>query len=252
VLASHLTPDAAPGPLTVLALPRGGVPVAFPVARALSAPLDILAVRKLGVPGHEELAMGAVAAGGVRVVNDDVIQGLGIGDATLDDVTRVESQHLADQEARFRAGRQPAPIADRTIVLVDDGLATGSTMRAAIASARRQGAARVVVGVPVGAASSVAALRTVADQVVCPATPPFFRAVGLAYLDFSEVSDSDVRTLLAEADAEAEADGAADADGAANADGAADAGGAADPDADPDAVADPTPESGGLDGDPGA
>jgi len=203
VLASHLTADAAPGPVTVLALPRGGVPVAFPVARAFHAPLDILAVRKLGVPGHEELAMGAVAAGGVRVLNSDVINGLGIGDQTLDEVTRVESRRLVDQEARLRAGRQPAAIDGRTIVLVDDGLATGSTMRAAIASAREQGAATVVVGVPVGAASSVASLRTLADQVVCPATPPVFRAVGLAYLDFSEVSDDDVRSLLAKADADA-------------------------------------------------
>lgn len=203
VLASHLTADAAPEPVTVLALPRGGVPVAFPVARAFHAPLDILAVRKLGVPGHEELAMGAVAAGGVRVLNSDVINGLGIGDQTLDEVTRVESRRLVDQEARLRAGRQPAAIDGRTIVLVDDGLATGSTMRAAIASAREQGAATVVVGVPVGAASSVASLRTLADQVVCPATPPFFRAVGLAYLDFSEVSDDDVRSLLAKADADA-------------------------------------------------
>ena len=202
VLASHLTPDAAPEPVTVLALPRGGVPVAFPVARAFHAPLDILAVRKLGVPGHEELAMGAVAAGGVRVLNSDVINGLGIGDQTLDEVTRVESRRLVDQEARLRAGRQPGAIEGRTIVLVDDGLATGSTMRAAIASAREQGAATVVVGVPVGAASSVASLRTLADQVVCPATPPFFRAVGLAYLDFSEVSDADVRALLAKADAD--------------------------------------------------
>jgi putative phosphoribosyl transferase len=203
VLASHLTPDAAPEPVTVLALPRGGVPVAFPVARAFHAPLDILAVRKLGVPGHEELAMGAVAAGGVRVLNSDVINGLGIDDQTLDQVTRVESQRLVDQEARLRAGRQPAAIEGRTIVLVDDGLATGSTMRAAIASTRAQGAAMVVVGVPVGAASSVAALQTVADMVVCPSTPPFFRAVGLAYLDFSEVSDDDVRSLLAKADADA-------------------------------------------------
>jgi predicted phosphoribosyltransferase len=203
VLVSHLTPDAALEPVTVLALPRGGVPVAFPVARAFHAPLDILAVRKLGVPGHEELAMGAVAAGGVRVLNSDVIQGLGIDDRTLDEVTRVESRRLVDQEARLRAGRRPAEIEGRTIVLVDDGLATGSTMRAAVASARAQGAAMVVVGVPVGAASSVAALRTVADQVVCPATPPFFRAVGLAYLDFSEVSDNDVRSLLAKADADA-------------------------------------------------
>ena len=204
VLASHLTADAAPGPVTVLALPRGGVPVAFPVARAFHAPLDILAVRKLGVPGHEELAMGAVAAGGVRVVNGDVLDGLGIDDETLDEVTRVESQRLIEQEARLRAGRQRAPIADRTIVLVDDGLATGSTMRAAIASARKQGAASAVVAVPVGAVSSVAALRAVADEVVCPATPVLFRAVGLAYLDFSEVSDADVRALLAQADAESE------------------------------------------------
>jgi putative phosphoribosyl transferase len=212
VLASHLTPDAAPGSVTVLALPRGGVPVAFPVARALNAPLDILAVRKLGVPGHEELAMGAVAAGGVRVLNEDVIQGLGIDEETVDTVARVESQRLVHQEARLRAGGRPAPIAGRTIVLVDDGLATGSTMRAAIASARKQGAGRVVVGVPVGAASSVAALRTVADEVVCPATPPFFRAVGLAYLDFSEVSDDDVRALLAEAGADGQAHPDAGAD----------------------------------------
>ncbi|HSS10511.1 MAG TPA: phosphoribosyltransferase, partial [Acidimicrobiales bacterium] len=215
VLANHLTHYAGQGSVTVLALPRGGVPVAFPVARPLGAPLDILAVRKLGVPGHEELAMGAVAAGGVRVLNRDVLGGLAIDDEILDEITRIESQRLIDQEARLRAGRRPAPIEGKTVIVVDDGLATGSTMRAAVASAKRQGAARTVVAVPVGAVSSVAAMRTVADEVVCPSTPPLFRAVGLAYLDFSEVSDSEVQRLLAEAAADASqaADPAADRPG---------------------------------------
>jgi predicted phosphoribosyltransferase len=181
--------------VTVLALPRGGVPVAYPVARALGASLDILAVRKLGVPGHEELAMGAVASGGVRVLNDDVVSRLGIDAATIEAVTRAERARLADQE-RFRGSRAPAPREGRTVILVDDGLATGSTMEAAIASCRKADVAGIVVAVPVGAPSTVAYLAGLADEVVCPHTPERFRAVGLAYGDFSPVDDEEVRVLL--------------------------------------------------------
>jgi putative phosphoribosyl transferase len=196
VLAGRLADYADRHDVTVLALPRGGVPVALPIARALAAPLDILAVRKLGVPGHEELAMGAVAVGGVRVLNRDLISRLGIDSLTVDAATRSERQRLADQQDRFQGDRPPAPRAGRLVILVDDGLATGSTMEAAIASCRRAGAAGIVVAVPVGAPTTVAHLATLADEVVCPETPAAFRAVGLAYADFSPVDDDEVVALL--------------------------------------------------------
>jgi predicted phosphoribosyltransferase len=196
VLAGCLAGYAGRLDITVLALPRGGVPVAFPVARVLAAPLDIVAVRKLGVPGHEELAMGAVAAGGVRILNHDVVSHLGIDPATIDAATRAERQRLADQEDRFRGNRPAAPLCGRVVVLVDDGLATGSTMEAAIASCRRAAVAAIVVAVPVGAPTTVAHLATLADEVVCPETPATFRAVGLAYADFSPVDDEEVVALL--------------------------------------------------------
>ncbi len=200
VLADHLTAPLRdrerPGDVVVLALPRGGVPVAAPVARALGAPLDILAVRKLGVPGHEELAMGAIAAGGVRVLKQAVVTGLGIDTEGIDRVTRAEEGRLADQLARFRGDRAPVPTAGHDVVLIDDGLATGATMEAAILATRRAGAARVVVAVPVGAPATVEYLASVADQVVCPVTPARFRAVGLAYADFSPVADEEVMALL--------------------------------------------------------
>jgi putative phosphoribosyl transferase len=200
VLAALLTTYRGRSDVTVLALPRGGVPVAYPVARVLNAPLDILEVTKLGVPGHEELAMGAVAAGDVRVFNDDVVSGLAIDQATLDAAVEGAQLRLADQQRRYRGERRPAPRRGRVVVLIDDGLATGSTMEAAIAACRRDGVARVVVAVPVGAPTTVARLTGEADEVVCPLTPTTFRAVGLAYGDFSPVDDAEVVALLAAAD----------------------------------------------------
>ncbi|MDQ1392257.1 MAG: putative phosphoribosyl transferase [Acidimicrobiaceae bacterium] len=181
--------------VTVLALPRGGVPVAYPVAQALGAPLDILAVRKLGVPGHEELAMGAVASGGVRVLNNDVVLHLRIDSASIEAVTRAELARLTDQE-RFRGNRPAAALEGRTVILVDDGLATGSTMEAAIAACRNAAVAGIVVAVPVGAPQTVAYLAGLADEVICPLTPAVFRAVGLVYGDFSPVHNDEVRALL--------------------------------------------------------
>ena len=200
VLAERLVRYADRDDLVVLALPRGGVPVAFPIARALAAPLDILAVRKIGVPGHEELAMGAVAAGGVRVLNDAVITGLEIDDVTLHQATEMALGGLALQERRFRGDRPESPRAGRVAVLVDDGLATGSTMEAAIESCRQADVAGVVVAVPVGAPPTVSYLTTLADDVVCPLTPATFRAVGLAYRDFAPVEDGEVLALLGAAD----------------------------------------------------
>ncbi len=196
VLADLLVGCADRGDVTVLALPRGGVPVAAPIARALKAPLDILAVRKLGVPGHEELAMGALAEGGVRVVNADVVAGLAISEAMIDAATAAALGPLGDQEVRFRGTRTPVARAGRCIVLVDDGLATGATMEAAIISCRQAGAAWITVAVPVGAPATVARLATLADDVICPLQPGSFRAVGLAYADFSPVADSEVVALL--------------------------------------------------------
>ncbi len=199
ILARRLSDLADRGDVIVLALPRGGVPVAFPVAQALHAPLDILAVRKLGVPGHEELAMGAIAGGGLRILHHDLVADLRISDDTVEAVTAAEQRRLATQEERFRAGRAPAEVAERTVIVVDDGLATGATMEAAIAACRQAGAAGIVVAVPVGPPSTVAHFRILVDRVECPATPALFRAVGPAYADFSPVADEEVIDLLAEA-----------------------------------------------------
>jgi predicted phosphoribosyltransferase len=183
----------------VLALPRGGVPVAFEVATALHAPLDIFLVRKLGVPGHEELAMGAVADGDVVVLNNDVVGPLGIARDVIDDVTRRERHNLHEQRGKYRGG-QPAPrIEGRIVILVDDGLATGSTMRAAIAALRKQAPRRLVVGVPVGAAETCDELGQEVDEIVCAITPQHFMAVGVWYDDFSPTSDNTVRALLEDA-----------------------------------------------------
>ena len=195
-LAHYLIGYAGREDVTVLALPRGGVPVAYPIAVSLAAPLDVLGVCKLGVPGHEELAMGAIASGGVRVLNDDVIEGFAIRPDVIEMATESASARLAGQESRFGLAGPRAPIAGRVVILVDDGLATGSTMEAAVAAARQGGATRIIVAVPVGALSSVARLRYLVDEVVCPVMPSPFRAVGLAYEDFSAVPDEDVVWLL--------------------------------------------------------
>jgi putative phosphoribosyl transferase len=180
----------------VLALPRGGVPVGYEVARALHVPMDVFIVRKLGVPGHEELAMGAVATGGVRVLNHQVVQGLGIPDYVIDAVAAWEEQELARRERLYR-GKRPAPdVQGKTVILVDDGLATGSTMLAAARALRQLGPARIVVAAPVASRDTCELLKAEVDEVVCAVTPEPFYAVGLWYRDFSQTTDEEVRELL--------------------------------------------------------
>jgi predicted phosphoribosyltransferase len=185
--------------VVVLALPRGGVPVAFEVAKALHAPLDIFLVRKLGVPGASELAMGAVASGGTRVLNTEVIDALGIESEVIEVVARRAETELARREAVYRGGRPPLDVADRIVILVDDGFATGSTMRAAVQALRELRPARIVVAAPAGAQSTCDELKTIADEVVCAATPVPFYAVGQFYDDFAQLRDEEVCGLLADA-----------------------------------------------------
>jgi predicted phosphoribosyltransferase len=199
VLADRLKQLAARNDVVVLALPRGGVPVGYEVARVLGAPLDVFVVRKLGLPGHPELAMGAIASGDIRVLNEDVLELYPVPKAAIDAVTQTERLELARRERAYRDGRPLVPIEGRTVVLVDDGLATGSTMRAAVLAVGRLRPARVVVAVPVGAWETCHALREVADEVVCAFTPEPFRAVGLWYADFSQTTDDEVRQLLSHA-----------------------------------------------------
>jgi len=196
VLASLLRHYADRPDVVVLALPRGGVPVAFEVAQALGAPLDLFLVRKLGTPGHRELAMGAIASGGVRVLNGDVIRWHGISAAEIDAVAREEQRELERREAAYREGREPVPVEGRTVILIDDGLATGSTMRAAVQAVRQRRPARVVVAVPVGAPQTCDELSAIADEVVCAQTPEPFAAVGQWYSDFDQTTDQEVRDLL--------------------------------------------------------
>lgn len=183
--------------LLVLALPRGGVPVGFEVAHALGAPLDIFVVRKLGFPGHEEYAMGAIASGGVRVMNP--MAGIPVSPDDLAAVVAREQDELTRRELLYRGDRPAVSIRGRTVVVVDDGLATGSTMRAAVLAIRQQKPARVVVAVPVGAEETCETLRADADEVVCAATPRPFRAVGLWYQSFPQTDDDEVHELLDEA-----------------------------------------------------
>ena len=205
VLAEHLRQFANRDDVTVLALPRGGVPVGYEVARALAARLDVFLVRKLGLPGHAELAMGAIASGGVRVMNEGVLASYPVPAAAIEAVARIERLELERRERAYRHERPLVPVEGQTVILVDDGLATGSTMRAAVLAVRRLGPARVVVAAPVGAWQTCQALREVADEIVCPMTPEPFVAVGLWYGDFSQTTDEDVRQLLARADADATA-----------------------------------------------
>lgn len=196
-LAGRLVGGFAGDPgVIVLALPRGGVPVAAEVARALGAPLDVLLVRKLGVPGREELAMGAIASGGVRVVNREVVGALRIAPEDFERVAREEAEELARREAAYRNDLPWPDLRGRAVILIDDGLATGSTMRAAVGAARSQGPRRVVVAVPTAAPSTCEELRTIADDCVCILTPEPFQAVGLWYEDFSQTTDAEVRALL--------------------------------------------------------
>ena len=196
VLAGKLASYRDRDDVLVLALPRGGVPVANEVARALNVPFDVFVVRKLGVPGHEELAMGAIASGGVQQVNRDVVDALGIPANVIDAVAARERLELERREETYRGDRPPLSLIDKTLILVDDGLATGSTMRAAVMAARQQQPARVIVAVPVGAVSACADLATAADDVVCVRTPEPFVAVGMWYRDFAPTSDHEVRSLL--------------------------------------------------------
>ena len=195
-LAKRLSRFADRSDVVVLALPRGGVPVGYEVARALHAPLDVFLVRKLGLPGHEELAMGAIATGGVRVVNDEVVRRLGVPEAMIDEVAAEELKELKRRERSYRADRSAPNVKDRTVILVDDGLATGSTMRAAVAALRLLHPAWIVVAVPVGAADTCATLAEEADEVVCVSMPEPFYAVGSWYEDFGQTSDEEVRALL--------------------------------------------------------
>jgi predicted phosphoribosyltransferase len=195
-LAGLLETYANRDDVMVLALPRGGVPVAFEVARSLGAPLDVFLVRKLGTPGHRELAMGAIASGGVTVVNDDVVRYLGITRDQIDAVAREEQRELERREAAYREGRALPPLEGKVVILVDDGLATGSTMRAAVEAVRQQQPARVIVAVPVGARETCESLRASADEVVCGRTPTPFSAVGQWYRNFEQTTDAEVRDLL--------------------------------------------------------
>ena len=196
VLADRLSGYARSLDVVVLALPRGGVPVGFQVARSLQAPLDVLSVRKLGVPGHEELAMGAIASDGTRVVNRRVVGELGIAEDKLQAVAAAEHQELERRERIYRGQRPRPEITGKVVIVVDDGLATGATMWAAVTAIRRQQPARVVVAVPVAAASTCQALQQAADEVICASTPALFVAVGQAYRDFAQTTDEEVRTLL--------------------------------------------------------
>ena len=195
-LATKLSRYANRPDVLVLALPRGGVPVAYQVARALRAPLDVFIVRKLGVPGYEELAMGAIASSGVRVMNEEVIRHLDFPQTVIDSIAQREGKELRRRESLYR-GNRPAPnVQDRTVILVDDGLATGSTMRAAAVALRQMRPSKLIVAVPVAAPEICAEFRSEVDEVVCAATPDPFMAVGACYVDFSQTSDQEVRDLL--------------------------------------------------------
>jgi predicted phosphoribosyltransferase len=196
LLAAKLTAYANRPDVIVLALPRGGVPVADEVARALGAPLDVFVVRKLGVPGSEELAMGAVATGGVRVLNDQLVNRLGIPDHLIDAVAVREGQELARRERLYRGGRPLLDVRDRTVILVDDGLATGATMHAAIAALRQLHPARIVVAVPTASPETCEEMRAEVDDVICAITPEPFQAVGRWYQDFAQTTDEEVQDLL--------------------------------------------------------
>src|SRR6266436_386533 len=198
-LAEKLDKYADRNDIVVLGLPRGGVPVAYEVAKRLRAPLDVFIVRKLGVPGFEELAAGAIASGGVRVLNQDVVRAIPHAEEAIEAVTAKETAELERREHIYREGRPAPELRGRVVILVDDGLATGATMRAAVKALRQQGAAKIVVAVPVGPPDTCREIEQEADEIVCLSTPPFFQAVGQYYEDFSQTSDEDVRELLTQA-----------------------------------------------------
>jgi len=199
LLAKKLVKYAGRDDVIVLGLPRGGVPVAFEVAQRLGAPLDVFIVRKLGVPGFEELAVGAIASGGVRVLNEDVMRALPNADELIESVTERETVELDRREQTYRNGRAAPELRERVVILVDDGLATGATMRVAVKALRQRGVARIVVAVPVGPPDTCREFEDAADETVCASMPEFFQAVGQYYEDFSQTSDEEVRELLARA-----------------------------------------------------
>ena len=199
LLATKLIAYAKRPDVVVLGLPRGGVPVAFEVAKTLNVPLDIILVRKLGVPAQPELAMGAIATGGVRVLNDDVVKWLGISEAEIDTVVQREMQELERRDRLYRGNRPMPHVENRTVILVDDGIATGSTLRAAIAALRQQQPQQIIVAVPIASTSVCQQLRSEADDVVCAIEVEQLSAISLWYEEFTQTSDEEVRALLAEA-----------------------------------------------------
>jgi predicted phosphoribosyltransferase len=199
ILAQDLAAYAERSDVVVVALPRGGVPVAYEVALALSAPLDIFVVRKLGLPGQEELAIGAIASGGIRVLNEDIIHALYIPEDMIDNVAQQELRELQRREQMYRGDRPPLDVHDKTVILIDDGLATGASMRAAVAGLRAQQPARIVIAVPTAAPETCNAFEFQVDEIVCSITPAPFLGVGRWYEDFSQITDEQVRTLLEEA-----------------------------------------------------
>ncbi len=201
-LAGELQGLAGRSDLLVLGLPRGGVPVAFEVARALGAPLDVFVVRKLGLPWQPELAMGAIASGGTRVLNERVIEAAAVAPETIEAVAAREQRELERREELYRGGRPAAPVEGKVVVLVDDGLATGSTMRAALAALRKRGPARLVVAVPVAARETCAELEAETDELVCVRMPEPFLAVGAWYEDFAQIGDDEIRELIERASAD--------------------------------------------------
>ncbi|MDQ2824107.1 MAG: phosphoribosyltransferase [Verrucomicrobiota bacterium] len=199
LLAEKLEKYAGRNDVIVLGLPRGGVPVAYEVAQRLGAPLDVFIVRKLGVPGFEELAVGAIASGGVRVLNEDVVRALPNAEQLIESVTAKETAELERREHSYRDGRPAPDLHDRVVILVDDGLATGATMRAAVAALQQRSVARIVVGVPVGAPETCREFENEVDETVCAIAPKWFQAVGQYYEDFSQITDEEVRELLGRA-----------------------------------------------------
>lgn len=195
-LAEHLGAYRKRADVLVLALPRGGVPVADVVARELDAPLDVIIVRKVGLPGNPELAMGAVASGDVEIVNQQVTRSWGIGRQQFTEIAQRELKEMARREELYRRGRPPLSVENKVVVLVDDGIATGSTIKAAVEAVKKLRAKSVVIGVPVAAKASVRELQGIADEVICVETPADFRAVGANYQDFSQTSDEEVCELL--------------------------------------------------------
>lgn len=199
-LAEKLGKYAQNPDLLVLGLPRGGVPVAYEVAKSLQAPLDVFLVRKLGVPGHEELAMGAIASGGVRVLNDEVVNALHIPTDIIEKITAREKVELERRESAYRGNRPEFEVRNHLVILVDDGLATGASMRAAVAALRKKEPQQIVVGVPTAAPDTCESFENDVDEIVCAVTPQPFHSVGTWYEDFSQTTDDEVREILARAE----------------------------------------------------